>query len=90
MFGIYYYSGKWPGLSHAQHHFLLIMQIIGLSDLHQMRGRVVEATKGFLLLINPSLRCNDQNDARKRNQALEQFNQIWAAALILPMGRIWK
>lgn len=48
----------------------------GLSDLHQMRGRVGRSNrKAFCYLISPSLLLLS-TDARKRLQALEQFSDL--------------
>jgi transcription-repair coupling factor (superfamily II helicase) len=51
------------------HHF-------GLSDLHQLRGRVGRSNKkAFCYLVAPSL-MTLPNDSRKRLQTLEQFNEL--------------
>lgn len=51
------------------HHF-------GLSDLHQLRGRVGRNNKkAFCYLVAPSL-ITLPNDSRKRLQTLEQFNEL--------------
>lgn len=48
----------------------------GLSDLHQMRGRVGRSnTKAFCYLMAPSLATLPGN-SRKRLEALEQFNEL--------------
>jgi transcription-repair coupling factor (superfamily II helicase) len=48
----------------------------GVSDLHQMRGRVGRSNKkAFCYLITPSLH-NMTPDARKRITALEQFSEL--------------
>jgi transcription-repair coupling factor (superfamily II helicase) len=48
----------------------------GVSDLHQMRGRVGRSNKkAFCYLITPSLQ-NMSPDARKRITALEQFSEL--------------
>src|SRR5690606_27966897 len=48
----------------------------GLSDLHQLRGRVGRSNKkAFCYLIAPSL-ITLPNDSRKRLQTLEQFNEL--------------
>jgi transcription-repair coupling factor (superfamily II helicase) len=48
----------------------------GISDLHQMRGRVGRSNKkAFCYLITPSLH-NMTPDARKRITALEQFSEL--------------
>jgi transcription-repair coupling factor (superfamily II helicase) len=47
----------------------------GLSDLHQMRGRVDEATRTFCYFICPPYSAMT-DDARKRIQALEQFSDL--------------
>lgn len=54
---------------HNAHHF-------GLSDLHQLRGRVGRSNKkAFCYLVCPSLVTLPEN-SRKRLQALEQFNEL--------------
>jgi transcription-repair coupling factor (superfamily II helicase) len=54
----------------------------GLSDLHQMRGRVGRSNKkAFCYFICPPYSA--MTDARKRIQALEQFSDL-GAALISP------
>ena len=51
------------------HHF-------GLSDLHQLRGRVGRNNKkAFCYLVAPSM-ITLPNDSRKRLQTLEQFNEL--------------
>ncbi len=51
------------------HHF-------GLSDLHQLRGRVGRSNKkAFCYLIAPPM-STLPNDSRKRLQTLEQFNEL--------------
>ena len=51
-------------------------QNIGLSDLHQLRGRVGRSrTKGFCYLIVPPL-TSITDDARKRLQAIETFSDL--------------
>ncbi|RQO31641.1 transcription-repair coupling factor [Taibaiella sp. KBW10] len=51
------------------HHF-------GLSDLHQLRGRVGRSNKkAFCYLVAPSL-LTLPNDSRRRLQILEQFNEL--------------
>lgn len=48
----------------------------GLSDLHQLRGRVGRSNKkAFCYLLAPSL-VTLPSDSRKRLQALEQFNEL--------------
>jgi transcription-repair coupling factor (superfamily II helicase) len=48
----------------------------GLSDLHQLRGRVGRSNKkAFCYLLAPSL-ITLPNDSRKRLQTLEQFNEL--------------
>jgi transcription-repair coupling factor (superfamily II helicase) len=48
----------------------------GLSDLHQLRGRVGRSNKkAFCYLVAPSL-ITLPNDSRKRLQTLEQFNEL--------------
>lgn len=48
----------------------------GLSDLHQLRGRVGRSNKkAFCYLVTPSL-ITLPNDSRKRLQTLEQFNEL--------------
>ena len=48
----------------------------GLSDLHQMRGRVGRSNKkAFCYFITPAYSAMT-DDARKRIQALEQFNEL--------------
>lgn len=48
----------------------------GLSDLHQLRGRVGRSNKkAFCYLLAPSL-ATLPGDSRKRLQALEQFNEL--------------
>ena len=48
----------------------------GLSDLHQLRGRVGRSNKkAFCYLLAPSL-STLPNDSRKRLQTLEQFNEL--------------
>lgn len=51
-------------------------QNFGLSDLHQMRGRVGRGIKkGFCYLITPPL-THMTDEARKRLQAIEQFSDL--------------
>jgi len=51
-------------------------QNYGLSDLHQLRGRVGRSkTKGFCYLIVPQL-ASITDDARKRLQAIENFSDL--------------
>ena len=51
-------------------------QNFGLSDLHQMRGRVGRSNKkAFCYLISPPLH-QISNDSRKRLTALEQFSTL--------------
>ncbi|WP_118974097.1 transcription-repair coupling factor [Taibaiella koreensis] len=48
----------------------------GLSDLHQLRGRVGRSNKkAFCYLVTPSL-VTLPDDSRKRLQTLEQFNEL--------------
>src|SRR5690606_29120490 len=48
----------------------------GLSDLHQLRGRVGRSNKkAFCYLVAPSL-ITLPDDSRKRLKALEQFNEL--------------
>lgn len=48
----------------------------GLSDLHQLRGRVGRNNKkAFCYLMAPPM-CTLPNDSRKRLQTLEQFNEL--------------
>lgn len=48
----------------------------GLSDLHQLRGRVGRSNKkAFCYLVTPSL-ITLPNDSRRRLQTLEQFNEL--------------
>jgi len=48
----------------------------GLSDLHQLRGRVGRSNKkAFCYLLAPSM-ITLPNDSRKRLQTLEQFNEL--------------
>ncbi|MBS1775212.1 MAG: transcription-repair coupling factor [Bacteroidetes bacterium] len=48
----------------------------GLSDLHQLRGRVGRSNKkAFCYLLAPSM-LTLPNDSRKRLQTLEQFNEL--------------
>ena len=48
----------------------------GLSDLHQLRGRVGRSNKkAFCYLVAPSM-ITLPNDSRKRLQTLEQFNEL--------------
>ncbi|HRO41341.1 MAG TPA: transcription-repair coupling factor [Flavipsychrobacter sp.] len=55
-------------INHA-HHF-------GLSDLHQLRGRVGRSNKkAFCYLVAPPI-STLPNDSRKRLQTLEQFNEL--------------
>lgn len=50
--------------------------MFGLSDLHQMRGRVGRSNKkAFCYLLSPPLSALT-NDARKRLRAIEQFSDI--------------
>jgi transcription-repair coupling factor (superfamily II helicase) len=50
--------------------------MFGLSDLHQMRGRVGRSNKkAFCYLLIPSL-ASLSSDSRKRLQALEQFSDL--------------
>lgn len=51
-------------------------QLFGLSDLHQLRGRVGRSTrKAFCYLITPPQHMLTQ-DARKRMRAIEQFSDL--------------
>lgn len=51
-------------------------QNFGLSDMHQLRGRVGRSkTKGFCYLIVPAL-ASITDDARKRLQAIENFSDL--------------
>lgn len=51
-------------------------QNFGLSDLHQMRGRVGRSNKkAFCYLLSPPLSAMS-SDARKRLQAIEQFSEL--------------
>jgi transcription-repair coupling factor (superfamily II helicase) len=51
-------------------------QNFGLSDLHQMRGRVGRSNKkAFCYLLSPPLVAMS-DDARKRLQAIEQFSEL--------------
>ena len=53
-------------------------QNFGLSDLHQLRGRVGRSNKkAFAYLITPPL-TGLSRDARKRMQAIEQFSELGA------------
>lgn len=50
--------------------------MFGLSDLHQMRGRVGRSnTKAFCYLLVPSM-TSLTNDARRRLQAIEEFSEL--------------
>jgi transcription-repair coupling factor (superfamily II helicase) len=50
--------------------------MFGLSDLHQMRGRVGRSnTKAFCYLLVPSI-TTLTNDARRRLQAIEEFSEL--------------
>jgi transcription-repair coupling factor (superfamily II helicase) len=50
--------------------------MFGLSDLHQMRGRVGRSnTKAFCYLLVPSM-TSLTNDARRRLQAIEEFSDL--------------
>ena len=50
--------------------------MFGLSDLHQMRGRVGRSnTKSFCYLLVPSM-TSLTNDARRRLQAIEEFSDL--------------
>lgn len=51
-------------------------QMFGLSDLHQMRGRVGRSNrKAFCYLLTPPVSVLS-NDARKRLQTLEEFSEL--------------
>ena len=51
-------------------------QNFGLSDLHQLRGRVGRSNKkAFCFLITPPLSTVSQ-EARRRIQAIEQFSEL--------------
>lgn len=54
----------------------------GLSDLHQLRGRVGRSNKkAFCYLVAPSL-LTLPNDSRRRLQILEEFNELGSGFLI--------
>jgi transcription-repair coupling factor (superfamily II helicase) len=56
--------------------FILNANNFGLSDLHQMRGRVGRSNKkAYCYLATPSL-ANLTSDARKRLSALEEFSDL--------------
>jgi len=56
--------------------FILNANNFGLSDLHQMRGRVGRSNKkAYCFLATPSL-ANLTSDARKRLSALEEFSDL--------------
>lgn len=62
-------------------------QNFGLSELHQLRGRVGRSNKkAFCYLLTPPLESMTQ-EARQRLQAIENFSN-WAADSISPC-RIW-
>lgn len=51
-------------------------QMFGLSDMHQMRGRVGRSNKkAFCFLLVPSMAALS-NDARRRLQAIEEFSDL--------------
>jgi transcription-repair coupling factor (superfamily II helicase) len=54
-------------INHANH--------FGLSDLHQMRGRVGRSNKSFCYLLTPALSLLT-TDARKRLSSLEEFSDL--------------
>ncbi len=63
-------------ISNANTIFINNAHQFGLSDLHQMRGRVGRSNKkAFCYLIAPSL-ITLPDDSRKRLQTLEQFNEL--------------
>ncbi len=63
-------------ISNANTIFINNAHQFGLSDLHQMRGRVGRSNKkAFCYLIAPSL-VTLPEDSRKRLQTLEQFNEL--------------
>jgi transcription-repair coupling factor (superfamily II helicase) len=56
--------------------FIINANHFGLSDLHQMRGRVGRSNKkAYCYLVTPSL-ANLTSDARKRLSALEEFTDL--------------
>jgi transcription-repair coupling factor (superfamily II helicase) len=56
--------------------FIINANHFGLSDLHQMRGRVGRSNKkAYCFLVTPSL-SNLTSDARKRLSALEEFSDL--------------
>ncbi|CAM3380250.1 transcription-repair coupling factor [Aquirufa ecclesiirivi] len=56
--------------------FIINANNFGLSDLHQMRGRVGRSNKkAYCYLVTPSL-ANLTSDARKRLSALEEFSDL--------------
>jgi transcription-repair coupling factor (superfamily II helicase) len=56
--------------------FIINANHFGLSDLHQMRGRVGRSNKkAYCYLVTPSL-ANLTSDARKRLSALEEFSDL--------------
>jgi transcription-repair coupling factor (superfamily II helicase) len=56
--------------------FIINANHFGLSDLHQMRGRVGRSNKkAYCYLVTPSL-SNLTSDARKRLSALEEFSDL--------------
>lgn len=63
-------------ISNANTIFINNAHQFGLSDLHQLRGRVGRSNKkAFCYLLAPSL-ATLPGDSRKRLQALEQFNEL--------------
>lgn len=61
---------------------ILNAHMYGLSDLHQMRGRVGRSNrKAYCYLLAPSM-ATLPNDARKRLQAIEQFSDLGSGVQI--------
>lgn len=69
-------------ISNANTIFINNAHQFGLSDLHQLRGRVGRSNKkAFCYLMAPSL-ATLPGDSRKRLQALEQFNELGSGFLL--------
>ena len=60
----------------TQAQFVVFLNHFGLSDLHQMRGRVGRSNKkAFCLLLSPPISALTPQ-ARKRLKAIEQFSEL--------------
>ena len=69
-------------ISNANTIIILNAHMYGLSDLHQMRGRVGRSNrKAYCYLLAPSM-TTLPNDARKRLQAIEQYSDLGSGVQI--------